>query len=270
MQSTHHLVSRRRFLVTSALGFGGSLLALSSVGSAAAAAPAFGISSAAKLGCAAQSHPDHGRVWVASTSAATRTSAISTRSSRASRAVGGRRPATEGLFYYNMLDDQFIPWLAEGYAYNPDYTQLTVNLRNGVEWSDGQPFTARDVVFTLGLLQEQSGSERGGVRYPAPGRQRDGAGRSDGGDQSDRADAALPLGLSDLPRGHRHSDRAAAHLGWPGPEQLQQLRSVQGLAGRHGSVQAGVRGRAAEDLGRRDQTGGAPRRASARCRKYRG
>jgi peptide/nickel transport system substrate-binding protein len=67
---------------------------------------------------------------------------------------GWTQAATEGLFYYNMLDDQFIPWLAEGYAYNPDYTQLTVNLRNGVEWSDGQPFTARDVVFTLGLLQK--------------------------------------------------------------------------------------------------------------------
>jgi peptide/nickel transport system substrate-binding protein len=66
---------------------------------------------------------------------------------------GWTQAGTEGLFYYNMLGDDFIPWLAEGYQYNADYTQLTVNLRNGVEWSDGVPFTARDVVFTLNTLK---------------------------------------------------------------------------------------------------------------------
>ncbi|TME89980.1 MAG: hypothetical protein E6I52_28540, partial [Chloroflexi bacterium] len=66
---------------------------------------------------------------------------------------GWTQAATEGLFYYNMLGDDFIPWLAEGYQYNTDYTQLTVNLRNGVEWSDGVPFTAKDVVFTINMLK---------------------------------------------------------------------------------------------------------------------
>lgn len=62
--------------------------------------------------------------------------------------------ATEPLFYYNMLGDEFIPWLGEGYEYNPGFTEITVKIRNGVTWSDGTPFTARDVVFSLNLLQQ--------------------------------------------------------------------------------------------------------------------
>jgi peptide/nickel transport system substrate-binding protein len=153
MQSTHHLVSRRKFLIASALGFGGSLLAISSAVPAAAAAPAFGI--------AAQQSADvpRNRTLIMAGLGGehfggyTDIGNFNSFQPGISRS-GWTQAATEGLFYYNMLDDQFIPWLAEGYAYNSDYTQLTVNLRNGVEWSDGQPFTARDVVFTLGLLQK--------------------------------------------------------------------------------------------------------------------
>ena len=66
---------------------------------------------------------------------------------------GWYQAGTEGLFYYNMLGDDFVPWLATDYQYNADYTQLTVHIRPGVEWSDGQPFTAKDVAFTLMLLK---------------------------------------------------------------------------------------------------------------------
>ena len=43
MESAQHLVSRRRFLITTAAGTAGSLLAISTAGGAAAAAPLFGI-----------------------------------------------------------------------------------------------------------------------------------------------------------------------------------------------------------------------------------
>src|SRR5437660_12525526 len=66
---------------------------------------------------------------------------------------GWTQAATEGLFYYNMLGDDFIPWLATDYQYNADYTQLTVHIRPGAEWADGVPFTAKDVAFTLMLLK---------------------------------------------------------------------------------------------------------------------
>jgi peptide/nickel transport system substrate-binding protein len=63
--------------------------------------------------------------------------------------------ATEGLFYYNMIGDEFIPWLAESYEYNADFTEVSVKLRPGVAWSDGTPFTAGDIAFTLQMLAQQ-------------------------------------------------------------------------------------------------------------------
>jgi len=54
----------------------------------------------------------------------------------------------EYFFYSNLQTGEYIPWLAEKYAYSADYTSITVNLRAGVLWSDGKPFTADDVVFT--------------------------------------------------------------------------------------------------------------------------
>src|SRR5918993_5924443 len=58
----------------------------------------------------------------------------------------------EPLFYYNSNTDEVIPWLATGLDYAPDFSSVTVKLRDGVTWSDGQPFTADDVVYTLEML----------------------------------------------------------------------------------------------------------------------
>ncbi|MCC9076385.1 ABC transporter substrate-binding protein [Litorilinea aerophila] len=67
------------------------------------------------------------------------------------RAVLG---AFEPLFYYSAFADEVIPWLATDAQYNDDYTELTVKIREGVEWSDGTPFTANDVAFTLQMLKD--------------------------------------------------------------------------------------------------------------------
>lgn len=45
------------------------------------------------------------------------------------------------------------PWLAESVEWNDDYTQLTVVPRSGVKWSDGEDFTADDIVFTFDMLK---------------------------------------------------------------------------------------------------------------------
>src|SRR5919204_3230094 len=49
-----------------------------------------------------------------------------------------------------------IPYLATGYEYSPDYAGVVVKLRQGVMWSDGQPFSATDVVFTLNMLKDNA------------------------------------------------------------------------------------------------------------------
>jgi len=63
----------------------------------------------------------------------------------------------EYFFYYNLQTGEFIPWLAENYKYNADFTALDVKLRDGVTWSDGQPFNADDVTFTYDLLKNNPG-----------------------------------------------------------------------------------------------------------------
>ncbi|MCP9488260.1 MAG: ABC transporter substrate-binding protein [Solirubrobacteraceae bacterium MAG38_C4-C5] len=41
------------------------------------------------------------------------------------------------------------PWLAERATPNEDFTEWTVELRPGVRWHDGEPFTAEDVAFSF-------------------------------------------------------------------------------------------------------------------------
>lgn len=63
----------------------------------------------------------------------------------------------EYFFYNNLQTGEFIPWLAESYQYNDDFTAITVKLRDGVTWNDGARFSADDVVFTYGLLKANPG-----------------------------------------------------------------------------------------------------------------
>ena len=61
----------------------------------------------------------------------------------------------EPLYFYNAYsaNGDITPWIAEGHAFNEDYTQVTIRIRPGVEWSDGHPWTAHDLVFTINLLK---------------------------------------------------------------------------------------------------------------------
>jgi peptide/nickel transport system substrate-binding protein len=51
------------------------------------------------------------------------------------------------------------PELAESWKWNNDFTKLTFQLRQGVKWHDGNPFTAKDVKCTWDMLLGKS-SER--------------------------------------------------------------------------------------------------------------
>jgi peptide/nickel transport system substrate-binding protein len=68
-------------------------------------------------------------------------------------ASGFQQQVIEYLWYANYVTGEITPWLATGYSYNDDYTQLTLNIREGVNWNDGQPFTADDVAFTMNMLK---------------------------------------------------------------------------------------------------------------------
>lgn len=69
----------------------------------------------------------------------------------------------EPLAYYSAFADETYPWLAEDWEYNDDSTQLTIHLREGISWSDGEPFTAEDIAFTLNHLNEIGSEVRWGV-----------------------------------------------------------------------------------------------------------
>lgn len=62
----------------------------------------------------------------------------------------------EYFFYVNLETGEYIPWLADSYEYSADFKKITVNLRKEVNWNDGWPFTAEDVVFTYNLLLESA------------------------------------------------------------------------------------------------------------------
>jgi peptide/nickel transport system substrate-binding protein len=57
---------------------------------------------------------------------------------------------TQGrLVRINRSTFELEPWLAEKWESAPDGRTFTLHLRPGVTWSDGAPFTAADVLFTL-------------------------------------------------------------------------------------------------------------------------
>ena len=56
----------------------------------------------------------------------------------------------EPLFFFDTAKAGDVkPWLGTSYAWSNGGKTLTVQLRHGVKWTDGKPFTSADVVFTF-------------------------------------------------------------------------------------------------------------------------
>jgi peptide/nickel transport system substrate-binding protein len=62
----------------------------------------------------------------------------------------------EDLMYTNLNTGEIVPWQAESFTYNDAFTAITVKLRKGITWSDGEPFTSKDVKYTLEMLRDNA------------------------------------------------------------------------------------------------------------------
>jgi len=66
---------------------------------------------------------------------------------------GTRGIVYEALYYFNGATGAESPLLASSYEWNDDNTEITFTLTDA-QWSDGEPFTSADVLFTFNLLKE--------------------------------------------------------------------------------------------------------------------
>lgn len=61
----------------------------------------------------------------------------------------------EPLVIFNVLQGGKPEYrLAESFTYGDDLKSVTFKLRDGLKWSDGEPLTAKDVLFTFNLIKE--------------------------------------------------------------------------------------------------------------------
>jgi peptide/nickel transport system substrate-binding protein len=78
-----------------------------------------------------------------------------------------RWPATAGVYepllVYSRATRTYQPWLATAYQWGAGNLTLRFTIRPAVTWSDGQPFTGRDVAFTFDLMRRFPVLDRQGV-----------------------------------------------------------------------------------------------------------
>ncbi len=75
-----------------------------------------------------------------------------TNTSDTQMALGGY--VFQGLTDLNAVTMADIPQLAKTFETSPDGLTYTYTIRDGVKWSDGQPFTVDDVLFTFSLVYD--------------------------------------------------------------------------------------------------------------------
>ena len=69
----------------------------------------------------------------------------------------------EPLAYYSAFADKWYMWLAQSYEFTEDFKQLTIKTRPDIKWSDGTPFSAEDVAYTMNTLRDLGPKVKWGV-----------------------------------------------------------------------------------------------------------
>ena len=68
----------------------------------------------------------------------------------------------EPLFMTNRYSCEITPWLGTSYEWETP-SKLVVKTRSGVKWSDGKPFSAKDVAFTFNLFKKAPALDTSGL-----------------------------------------------------------------------------------------------------------
>jgi peptide/nickel transport system substrate-binding protein len=72
----------------------------------------------------------------------------------------------EPLYYYNLATGaEPQPMLATAFSWSADGKKLTLTARDGVKWSDGQPYTAEDIAFTFDLMRKNPAINASGIKF---------------------------------------------------------------------------------------------------------
>jgi peptide/nickel transport system substrate-binding protein len=71
--------------------------------------------------------------------------------------TGLRQAMMEPLMILNYKTGELDGWLAESFTANDTLDAWTLTLRDGITWSDGEPLTADDVIFTVDLVKKTEG-----------------------------------------------------------------------------------------------------------------
>lgn len=80
---------------------------------------------------------------------------------------GARWPTAFGIYepmlVYNRATGEFVPWLATAWSWEEPARSLVFTIREGVTWSDGQPFGVDDVVYTFDTLHDHPALDGAGL-----------------------------------------------------------------------------------------------------------
>ena len=80
-----------------------------------------------------------------------------------------RMVSSQGLVRWDLAYTKTIPNVAKSVDVSPDAKVFTFNLRKGMKWSDGKPFTADDVLFNMNDIVIAGALAPLGPRYMAGG-----------------------------------------------------------------------------------------------------